>query len=893
MTVSFNIEYRTSWGEEVRIAGLLPESIPMHTTDGIYWTADVELEVPKEGMTINYSYQIEQNQIIIRKEWDSFPRRLFLSGNSKKKYQIKDCWKNIPEQLYYYSSAFTEALLAHPDRAEIPPCHRKGLVIKAYAPRINKDYCLAICGNQKALGNWDPDKAIPMSDANFPEWQIELDASKLKFPLEYKFILYHKEEKKADCWENNPNRYLADPELKTNETLVISDRYAYFDIPVWKGAGIAIPVFSLKSENSFGVGDFGDLKRMIDWAVSTQQKVIQILPINDTTMTHAWTDSYPYNSISIYAFHPMYADIKQMGTLKDKSAAAKFNKKQKELNGLPAMDYEAVNQTKWEYFRLIFKQEGEKVLASGEFGEFFNANKEWLQPYAVFSYLRDAFQTPNFREWPRHSVYNAQDIEKMCRPESVDYPHIALYYYIQFHLHLQLVAATKYAREHGVVLKGDIPIGISRNSVEAWTEPYYFNLNGQAGAPPDDFSVNGQNWGFPTYNSDVMEKDGYRWWMKRFQKMSEYFDAYRIDHILGFFRIWEIPMHAVHGLLGQFIPSIPMSREEIESYGLPFRKEYLIPYIHESFLGQVFGPHTDYVKQTFLLPAEAPGIYHMKPEFATQREVESFFAGKNDENSLWIRDGLYTLISDVLFVPDTKEKDKYHPRIGIQRDFIFRSLNELEQNAFNKLYDQYYYHRHNDFWRQQAMKKLPQLTQSTRMLVCGEDLGMIPDCVSSVMNDLRILSLEIQRMPKNPMYEFGYLNEYPYRSVCTISTHDMSTLRGWWEEDYLQTQRYYNTMLGHYGTAPTVATPDLCEEVVRNHLKSNSILCILSLQDWLSIDGKWRNPNVQEERINVPANPRNYWRYRMHLTLEQLMKAEELNDKIRELIKYTGRAPKK
>ena len=893
MTVSFNIEYRTSWGEEVRIAGLLPESIPMHTTEGIYWTADVELEVPKEGMTINYSYQIEQNQIIIRKEWDSFPRRLFLSGNSKKKYQIKDCWKNIPEQLYYYSSAFTEALLAHPDRAEIPPCHRKGLVIKAYAPRINKDYCLAICGNQKALGNWDPDKAIPMSDANFPEWQIELDASKLKFPLEYKFILYHKEEKKADCWENNPNRYLADPELKTNETLVISDRYAYFDIPVWKGAGIAIPVFSLKSENSFGVGDFGDLKRMIDWAVSTQQKVIQILPINDTTMTHAWTDSYPYNSISIYAFHPMYADIKQMGTLKDKSAAAKFNKKQKELNGLPAMDYEAVNQTKWEYFRLIFKQEGEKVLASGEFGEFFNANKEWLQPYAVFSYLRDAFQTPNFREWPRHSVYNAQDIEKMCRPESVDYPHIALYYYIQFHLHLQLVAATKYAREHGVVLKGDIPIGISRNSVEAWTEPYYFNLNGQAGAPPDDFSVNGQNWGFPTYNWDVMEKDGYRWWMKRFQKMSEYFDAYRIDHILGFFRIWEIPMHAVHGLLGQFIPSIPMSREEIESYGLPFRKEYLIPYIHESFLGQVFGPHTDYVKQTFLLPAEAPGIYHMKPEFATQREVESFFAGKNDENSLWIRDGLYTLISDVLFVPDTKEKDKYHPRIGIQRDFIFRSLNELEQNAFNKLYDQYYYHRHNDFWRQQAMKKLPQLTQSTRMLVCGEDLGMIPDCVSSVMNDLRILSLEIQRMPKNPMYEFGYLNEYPYRSVCTISTHDMSTLRGWWEEDYLQTQRYYNTMLGHYGTAPTVATPDLCEEVVRNHLKSNSILCILSLQDWLSIDGKWRNPNVQEERINVPANPRNYWRYRMHLTLEQLMKAEELNDKIRELIKYTGRAPKK
>lgn len=893
MNLSFSIEYRTNWGEEVRIANLFPESIPMHTTDGIYWTAEIELNVPKEGTTINYSYQIEQNGVVTRKEWNSFPRQLHLSGTAKKKYTVNDSWKNIPEQLYFYSSAFTEVLLAHPLKAEIPTSYKKGLIIKAYAPRINNEYCLAICGNQKALGNWNPEQAVLMSDVDFPEWQIELDASKLKFPLEYKFVLYHKKEKRADCWESNPNRYLADPELKMNETLVIADRYAYFDTPVWKGAGIAIPIFSLKSEKSFGIGDFGDLKCMIDWAVSTNQKVIQILPINDTTMTHKWTDSYPYNSISIYAFHPMYADIAQMGTLKDKIAKSQFNKRQKELNSLPAIDYEAVNQTKWEFFRLIFHQEGEKVLASNDFKEFFSTNKEWLQPYAVFSYLRDTYKTPNFREWAKYSVYNQQEIEMICQPDSIDYPHIALYYYIQYHLHLQLQSATKYAREHGVVLKGDIPIGISRNSVEAWTEPHYFNLNGQAGAPPDDFSVNGQNWGFPTYNWDIMEKDGYRWWMKRFQKMAEYFDAYRIDHILGFFRIWEIPMHAVHGLLGQFVPSLPMSCEEIKSYGFPFREEYLSPYIHESFLGQLFGPHTEYVKGTFIQPTDTPDIYSMRQGFRTQKEIETFFNGKNDEDSVWIREGLYALISNVLFVPDIKEEGKYHPRISVQRDFIFRSLNEEEKNAFNRLYDQYYYHRHNEFWQRQAMKKLPQLTQSTRMLVCGEDLGMIPACVASVMNDLRILSLEIQRMPKNPMYEFGHLDEYPYRSVCTISTHDMSTLRGWWEEDYQQTQRYYNLMLGHYGTAPSVATPGLCEEVVRNHLNSNSLLCILTLQDWLSIDGKWRNPNVEEERINVPSNPRNYWRYRMNLTLEQLMTADELNKKIRELIKYTGRNPKK
>lgn len=896
MVLSFNIEYRTNWGEEVRVSGSSPElgngnpnqAIPLHTIDGIHWTVDQEVHPNQEALRYNYS--IWKDGQMTRKEWDMLTRCLYLQQDSSTtKLQIYDSWKNIPEQLYFYTSAFTESLLAHPDKDQAPQSYKKGIIIKAYAPTIGENYSLAICGNQKVLGDWNPDKAILMSNINFPEWQISLDFTKLKFPLEYKFILYNKKEKKAEAWENNPNRYMATPELKSNETIVISDRYVSFDTSPWKGAGVAIPVFSLKSSKSYGIGDFGDLKRMIDWAVYTHQKVVQILPINDTTMTHTWTDSYPYNSISIYALNPIYMDMKQMGILKDKEAATQFSTKQKELNSLPVIDYEMVSRTKWEYFRLLFKQEGMETIASQSFVSFFESNKEWLQPYAAFSYLRDIYKTPDFHEWPRHNTYNAEEIEKMCHPGSPDYSYIASYYFIQYHLHLQLSDATTYARQHGVVLKGDIPIGISRCSVEAWTEPHYFNMNGQAGAPPDDFSANGQNWGFPTYNWDVMEKDGYRWWMKRFQKMAEYFDAYRIDHILGFFRIWEIPMDSVHGLLGHFVPALPMTAKEIESYGLPFCDEYLRPYINEQFLGQIFGPHTEYVKQTFITSTDVPDIYQMRMEFDTQRKVEAFFSGQTDEKSNWIREGLYSLISNVLFVPDSKETDKYHPRISAQCDYAYRALSENEKSAFNRLYDHYYYHRHNLYWQQQAMNKLPQLTQATRMLVCGEDLGMIPECVAWVMNDLHILSLEIQRMPKEPGYEFGHLNEYPYPSVCTLSTHDMSTLRGWWEEDFQQTQRYYNQMLGHYGVAPSVATPGLCEEVVRGQLNSNSILCILSLQDWLSIDEKWRNPNVQEERINIPSNPRHYWRYRMHLTLEQLMKADSLNLKIKDLIKQTER----
>ena len=463
----------------------------------------------------------------------------------------------------------------------------------------------------------------------------------------------------------------------------------------------------------------------------------------------------------------------------------------------------------------------------------------------------------------------------MCIPESDCYEEIAFYYYIQYNLHIQLLDAGNYAREKGIIFKGDIPIGISRNSVEAWIEPYYFNMNGQAGAPPDAFSTNGQNWGFPTYNWDVMEKDDYQWWQKRFRKMAEYFTAYRIDHILGFFRIWEIPSHSVHGLLGQFVPALPMSVDEIQSYGLTFQKDFMTkPFINENILNRIFGEKADRVKETFVQHCH-DDIYEMRSEFDTQRKVEAYFAERKDEESRNICEGLYTLISNVLFVPDRKHPSMYHPRIAVQNDFIFEVLSPEEKEVFNRLYNHYYYQRHNQFWYQEAMKKLPILTQSTSMLVCGEDLGMVPDCVPWVMEQLQILSLEIQRMPKNPQHEFGHVWEYPYRSVCTISTHDMATLRGWWEEDYEQTCRYYNQVLGHWGEVPTAAPGWVCEEIVRNHLECPSLLCILSFQDWLSMDEEIRYPNVDAERINVPANPRHYWRYRMHPVSYTHLRAHE------------------
>ncbi len=193
--------------------------------------------------------------------------------------------------------------------------------------------------------------------------------------------------------------------------------------------------------------------------------------------------------------------------------------------------------------------------------------------------LRDKNGTADFNQWPDHQVWDEAERKALTDPKTAACKNVAFFYFVQFVLDRQMQEAHEHAKAKGVILKGDIPmkgdipIGVNRNGCDVWTEPKYFNLNGQAGAPPDDFSANGQNWGFPTYNWFEMLKDGCQWWNRRFKNMARYFDAYRIDHVLGFFRIWEIPVHSVHGLLGQFAPALAMSREEIESYGLHFQED--------------------------------------------------------------------------------------------------------------------------------------------------------------------------------------------------------------------------------------------------------------------------------------------------------------------------------
>ena len=893
MKITFEIYYHTRWGESLMLSGETEQlgagdesrAVVMDCHGDGLWRYTID--VPSTIAAFEYRYLVRSGDSV-RREWNR-PHR-FVPGKKASEYRLIDHWRDCPDDLSFYSSAFTQGIFfrKYPQpRPEVPAADT--ITFRVFAPQLRPDEQLLMVGDCPALGNWDLNQAPALDDTDFPEWHITLDASQLTTPFEYKFVAVRTHQRELVAWETGANRVCDNAISPNKAAVIVSDlRFNGPDSP-WKGAGTAIPVFSLRTGYGFGTGEFLDLKYLVDWALRTGQSFIQLLPVNDTTHTGTWCDSYPYNANSTFALHPQYLRLSEVGRLSDEARQAHFDALQQELNSLADVDYERVNRAKMEYLHLLFEEQGDVTLSSDGFKDFFQRNRFWLLPYAAYSSLRDRYGTADFTRWEEFSVYHESAVADYCAVWSPWYRSVAFYYFVQYHLHLQLTDVREYAHRAGVVLKGDIPIGISRTSVDAWVNPGLFRMNCQAGAPPDDFSIEGQNWGFPTYNWEVMARDGYAWWKARLRKMADYFDAYRIDHILGFFRIWEIPLNAVHGLLGHFHAALPLTPDELEQMGFHFDPSWqTVPYVREESLPVIFGLYTDDVKARFLVD-KGNGRWDLNVMMNTQRKVVDYFAGADDAMNATIRNGLLKLLDEVLFLEDPDAPGHYHPRIMGNRTQAYRALDEEQKACFDRLYEDFYYWRHNDFWKGEALRKLPALVGSTDMLVCGEDLGMIPGCVPEVMEQLQILSLEIQRMPKEFNCEFGDVSRYPVRSVCTTSTHDMSGIRGWWEENPARTQRYYNEVLGEPGEAPATCEPWICERIVALNLSAPSMLAILPLQDWLSIDGRLRRANPREEQINIPASPHHYWRYRMHLPIEQLLAEGEFNTRLRELIARSGR----
>ena len=808
MTITIQLQYHTAWGESLRLR-VGKRHFPMEYSLGGLWQAVLTGRDLRDGQA--FSFELLRGGEVVRREWRC--HRFQAPAAGCKKLFVRSRWAEQPQNSAFYSSAFSDVIFRRPSGTSFrhPGAAQPfagNVCLRIPAAEVRSHQSVGIVGSGP-LGDWK--KVHLMDDRDFPWWQLSLQVTE---PVEYKFVIVDTSTGEIVLWEEGANHFIGEIP-PAGVQVVMADLQPRFPTRPWRGAGVAVPVFSLRSEESFGVGEFNDIRHLVDWAVKAGQNVVQLLPINDTTMTHTWQDSYPYNAVSSFALHPQFIHLPAAGVRQD----AAYKAKKAALEALSTVDYEAVNQAKLGMLQKLYKgAKGRAVLASAEYKVFVEENSSWLLPYAVFSVLRDIHGTPEFGTWKQLSTYSARKVSAFAKEHGEE---TGFYCYLQFLLDKQLREAVEYAHLRGVALKGDLPIGVSRSSVDAWQHPELFHMDSQAGAPPDAFAEDGQNWGFPTYNWEEMAKDGYAWWKARMGKMAQYFDAFRIDHILGFFRIWEIPVPQKSGLMGHFNPALPFGEEELRAQG--------------------FNPR----------------------------------AGEG---------------TNVLFVEDPRRPGWWHPRISAEKTELYAALPEQQKRRFNALYEDFFWHRHNDFWRECALAKLPVLLRSTDMLSCGEDLGMIPACVSSVMEQLNLLSLEIQRMPKDPKDLFGHPGQYPYWCVCATGTHDTSPLRAWWEEDRALTQRYYNEVLGCEGDAPYFCEPWVAAHIVGQHLHSPAMLAILPLQDWLATDGEVRyGGDPADERINVPAIPRYYWRYRMHCTLESLSAHERLNTHLRSMVEEAGR----
>jgi 4-alpha-glucanotransferase len=896
MRLTFKLRYHTDYGQSLLLTGDhdllgngdIAKALHLQYLNEQFW--QITIVIPQTALpdtTITYNYVLRNPDGSLIYDWGT-DKKINLTSFRKEEVLVIDSWNYAGAiENAFYTEPFRKVLLKRGNEVsgsgavEQKDFHTHTFKVKT--PLLVPNQTLCVLGSGSALHNWNASNPIFLqrnSEDDF--FSVHIDLSREAVPIEYKYGVYDMEARTFVRFEDGANRILSDAAVPNQHTIV-NDGFAAFACAPWKGAGVAIPVFSLRSENSFGVGEFADLKLLADWCNQAGLKLIQILPINDTITTNTWTDSYPYAAISAFALHPLYLNLAQIASNENKALLKNWDEERGRLNSLEAVDYEAVLNAKLDFLNQIFPLQRGVTFKSKDYQEFFEQNQHWLVPYATFSCLRDKFGTADFTQWPAHQRYNSEEIAQEHEA--------SFYYFLQYHLHRQLKDAADYIHSKGIVLKGDIAIGIARYSTDVWQGPDLFHMGFQAGAPPDAFGIKGQNWGFPTYNWPRMKESGFAWWKQRFEQMGRYFDAFRIDHILGFFRIWSVPIHAVEGILGYFVPAIPVQVGEFRNRGIPFeRKRYIEPFITESILRERFGESSEFVKSHFLEP-DGMGHYKLKPEFSTQRLVEARFESREKtEHNEKLKIGLFDLISNVLlFEVEGSIGEQFHFRFGIENSSSFKNLAHEIQLRLKDLYINYFFRRQDDFWLKEAMQKLPALKRVTNMLVCGEDLGLVPTCVPQVMKDLGLLSLEIQRMPKDPGREFFHPKDAPYLSVVTPSTHDMSTIRGWWEEDLGVTQRFYNQELGRLDVAPAKCGAELVEAVILQHLNSPAMWSIFQVQDLLGMDEQLRAENPHDERINVPANPKNYWRYRMHVTVEKLLESAQFTHRLRQRVQESGR----
>lgn len=799
MTVRLSIRYHCDFGDGIAVEAD-GKIHPMVWTEGDVWRCDM---TPCPAL---YRYCVCSGNTVKQREKlpHTFPR--ILAGSAE--VTLRDVWHQSPSVSPFLSSFFTEAVcgLKRNGTGKANPGH---VLILASSGYIEKGRTLAVTGSSPEMGEWSRPRRMQYLGDSL--WGICLPMPK---SAEFKFVKADSRSRITE-WEEGGNRTVS--EVGRDEAACMTGLEPRF-VCGWKGAGVAVPVFSLRGRSDLGCGEFRDLEELGKWCARCGMSMIQILPVNDTLKGRGDADSYPYSAVSAFALNPIYMDIRDVCTPADgemKSIAAELGKADRNGHVL----FGRVAELKTRYLRLAFRRVGKSEVGGEEYGRFVERNGYWIYGYEAYRTLASRFGTFDTAEWKGFESCS-QDTIDILRKTSGD--EMDFHGWVQFRLFAQMRRTRDALHSMGIGLKGDLPIGVDPKSCDVWMWPGYFRMDGSAGAPPDAFSRNGQNWGFPIYDWEAMKRDGYRWWRERLRVMEDFFDAFRIDHILGFFRIWEVPRRSGDALLGEFYRSLPYTEKEIEERGC-----------------------------SFALP------------------------GKNHKG-------------ENLLLPSSHSENAFFPAVASLSCERFLELDDERRERFRSLYEDFYYRRNESLWRNDAEERLEAVCTATRMLVCGEDLGMIPECVPETMGQRKILSLEVERMPKQMGLRFGKPETYPRLSVCTTGTHDTPTLRQWLCADKEATKEY---LLQAFATdvSGDFDSPEICRRVVERNLGSPSLLSVLPLQDCLSVDEGTRARKRDSERINDPSDPHQIWNYRMHCRCSDLYGNERLVRILSGMILRSGR----
>ena len=649
--------------------------------------------------------------------------------------------------------------------------------------------------------------------------------------------------------------------------------------------GVVVPVGALRTKRGIGVGEFSDLA---DFAILCRRMrlgLIQILPVNDTGF-----ESSPYSSLTAFGLHPLYLSIEGLDEFAaaDNSVKKRIKKAKEKFGANARFSHYEVLKEKLEICREIYDANKTEIVKSANLSAWVKENS-WVKEYAVYRRLKEANGQKSWKEWQEHHTVTPADIENLWDDKALREDHF-FWVWLQQALDAQFSKAAKAIADAGIILEGDLPILMNEDSCDAWAHPEIFIQELSAGAPPDMYSPDGQNWGFPIYNWEAQEKDNYAWWRLRLAVAGKYYKAYRIDHVLGFFRIWASSHNDYSSVLGRFVPYQPVTTGDLKKLG--FDKDRIRwvsqPHLPTGEIWDALRANWGAKANEAEVKAAADKIFSLALDRVNKEELWNFkkkFRGEKDFDRLGLhpaaRNYLLSEWKDRVFIEYAK--GKFFPSWYFRNAKAYKSFSKAERDALEALLEKRQ-KRSERTWSQQGLKLLSILVESSSMLPCAEDLGAVPSCVPRVLSKLKILGLRVIRWHRDwgrggqPYVPF---EDYPQLSVCTAAVHDSSTVREWWEKEADQGQ--FSGFLG-VPSLPKIYNPGTAKVILSKAATARSRFRVFQIQDLLHLSNNWYSKDPAQERVNVPGTSNEFnWTYRLPAPISEIAKDKELIKAVAEL----------